>query len=77
MLGTLSNRRGLKRAITPEQWRLDCEQLKLRPGGLKKGQLTCALQSFNVLGALGKLSDGLHEGDSGFLVRLKWGEDCS
>jgi len=40
---------------------------------LEKGQHTCTLQSFDVLGALGELSNGLHEGDSGFLIDLKGG----
>jgi len=33
------------------------------------------LEGFNVLGALGELSDGLDEGNAGLLVGLEWGED--
>ena len=43
----------------------------------KSKVLTCALKSFDVLGSLSKLSNGLHEGNSGLLVGFEWGEDGS
>ena len=39
--------------------------------------LTCRLEGFNVLGALGELSDGLDEGNTGLLVGLERGENGS
>jgi len=40
-------------------------------------QHTCALESFNVLGPLGKFCDGLDEGDSCLLIGFKGSEDSS
>ena len=40
-------------------------------------QLTGTLESLNVLGALGKLSDGLNESDTGLLVGLERGKHCT
>ena len=41
------------------------------------GILTGTLEGLDVLWALSKLSDGLHESDSGLLVGLEWGKHCT
>jgi hypothetical protein len=63
MEGTLSRRRGLRRAITPAH--------------SIKGRLTSTLESLNILGSLGEFGDGLDEGDSRLLVGLEGGKDGS
>jgi hypothetical protein len=65
MLGTLSNRRGLKRAITPIK--------KLVFHRILTGTLEC----LDVLGAGGKLGYSLYKGHSGLLVGLEGGKDCT
>lgn len=64
MLGTLSRRRGLRRAITPEI-------------SLRFWFLTSALEGFDVLGAGGQLGDGLHEGYARLLVGFEGGKHCT
>jgi hypothetical protein len=79
MEGTLSNKRGLKRAITPKLLTMSvfCRSLFISFSVDSGRPLTSGLEGFNVLGALGELSDGLDEGNAGLLVGLEWGEDGS
>ena len=41
------------------------------------GILTGTLESLDVLWALGELSDGLNESNTGLLVSLEGGKNCS
>ena len=66
MEGTLSKRRGLKRAITPNE---DDKIILLI--------LTSTLEGFNVLGSLSKLSNSLDESNSGFLIGFEGSKNGS
>jgi hypothetical protein len=72
MEGTLSRRSGLKRAMTPKIQNITLDSFKQT-----RLILTSTLESLDVLWSLSQLSNGLHEGDSRFLVSLEWGKDSS